>query len=252
MDWIITPTYNERNNIRVLVERIFALYPTIHVLVVDDNSPDGTGAVVKELQKKNPSLHLKQRAGKLGLASAYVEAFEEVLREHPDVRAIITMDADLSHDPTIIATMRTEITRHDLVVGSRYVPGGSIENWELWRRLLSLGGNWYTRLVTFVPIHDLTAGFVCYRASLLRRYDFATITAAGYGYQMQMKITAYRMGASITETPIVFRQRIEGESKISNRIIYEGLVVPWRFSPIASLWRRKSGSASVGVNTMYL
>lgn len=243
MDWIIIPTYNERNNIRVLVERIFALYPAIQVLVVDDNSPDGTGEVVKELQKKYPNLHLKERAGKLGLASAYLETFEEVLREHPNARAIITMDADLSHDPAVIATMLTEITHHDLVVGSRYVPGGGIENWELWRRLLSLGGNWYTRVVTFVPVHDLTAGFVCYRASLLRRYDFATITAAGYGYQMQMKITAYRIGANIQETPILFKQRVEGESKISNRIIYEGLVVPWRFSPIASLWRRKSGSA---------
>lgn len=238
-DFIIIPTYDERNNIRVLVDKIFALYPTIHILVVDDNSPDGTALVVQELQRTYPALHLKQRAGKLGLASAYLEAFKQVLQEYPEVRNIITMDADLSHDPAVISTMLEEMEQYDLVIGSRYIRGGGVRNWELSRRALSLGGNLYTRIVTMSPVHDLTAGFVCYSTALLRRYDFDSIKAAGYGYQMEMKITAERLGARIKETPIIFGPRVEGQSKISNHIIYEGLIVPWRFSPLFSLFRSK-------------
>lgn len=238
-DFILIPTYNERNNICVLVEKIFALYPAIHILVIDDNSPDETALAVKDLQNKYPNLHLKQRPGKLGLASAYLESFKDVLREYPNTKNIITIDADLSHDPTVIGAMLSEIESYDLVIGSRYVPGGGVKNWELSRRLLSLGGNWYARLVTISAIHDLTAGFVCYRTELLKRYDFDSIQSAGYGYQMEMKITAVRLGARVKETPIIFGPRVEGQSKISNHIIYEGLIVPWRFSPLFSIFRSK-------------
>lgn len=239
IDFIIIPTYNERNNIRVLVEKIFVLYSAIHILVVDDNSPDGTALVVNDLQLTYPNLHLKQRVGKLGLASAYLESFKDVLGNYPQVKNIITMDADLSHDPAVIGTMLKEIESYDVVIGSRYVRGGGVKNWELSRRILSLGGNWYARLVTMSAIHDLTAGFVCYRTELLKRYDFNSIKSAGYGYQMEMKITAHRLGARIKETPIIFGPRIEGQSKISNHIIYEGLIVPWRLSPLFSIFRSK-------------
>ncbi len=239
MDFIITPTYNECNNIRNLVDKIFTLYPTIHILVVDDNSPDGTALVVKDLQHKYPNLHLKQRAGKLGLASAYLESFKDVLRDHPYVRAIITMDADLSHDPVVISAMLREIRDYDLVIGSRYTKGGGVENWELWRRLLSRGGNFYARLVTMSSIRDLTAGFNCYRTELLKSYDLDAVRAVGFGFQMEIKMIARHLGARIKEIPITFPRRTNGQSKISNHIIYEGLIVPWYFSPLFSVFRSK-------------
>jgi len=239
IDFIITPTYNERNNIRTLVEKIFTLYPTIHVLVVDDNSPDGTAAVVKELKLKYPNLHLKQRASKLGLASAYLESFNDVLSEYHNVRAIITMDADLSHDPAVIGTMLKEIENYNLVLGSRYVKGGGVKNWALWRRILSRGGNLYARIVTRSGIRDLTTGFHCYRAELLKRYDLDAIKATGFAFVMEMKITAEHLGAKIKEVPIIFPGRTDGQSKLSNNIIYEGLIVPWRFSPLFSIFRLK-------------
>lgn len=239
IDFIITPTYDERGNIGLLIDKIFSLYPDIHVLVVDDNSPDETALVVKNLQLKYPNLHLKQRAGKLGLGSAYLESFKDVLREYPQVRTITTMDADLSHDPAVISTMLREIKTHDLVLGSRYVKGGGVRNWELWRRLLSRGGNLYARIVTMSSIHDLTTGFHCYRAELLRRYDLEEIKAAGFGFLMEMKITAERLNARIKEVPIIFPGRTDGQSKLSNNIIYEGLIIPWRLSPLFSIFKSK-------------
>lgn len=239
IDFIITPTYNERNNIGRLIDKIFALYPTIHVLVVDDNSPDGTAETVKSLQLKYPNLHLKQRAGKLGLASAYLESIKDVLLDYSDVQTIITMDADLSHNPAVVGTMLKEIKDYDLVLGSRYIKGGGVKNWALWRRILSRGGNFYARLVTMSSIHDMTTGFHCYRAKLLRLYDMDAVKAAGFGFLIEMKIIAERLGAKIKETPIIFPGRIDGQSKLSNHIIYEGLIVPWRFSPLLSVFKSK-------------
>ncbi len=239
MDFVITPTYNERNNIRALVDKIFTLYPTLHVLVVDDNSPDGTAQVVKELRQKYPNLHLKQRTLKLGLASAYLESFKDVLREYPLVRTIITMDADLSHDPSLVGTMLKEMETYDLVLGSRYVKGGGVRNWALWRRILSRLGNLYARLVTMSSVHDLTTGFHSYRAELLKRYDLDAVKAVGFGFLIEMKIIAERLGARIKEIPIIFPGRTDGQSKLSNHIIYEGLIMPWRFSPLFSIFRSK-------------
>lgn len=239
MDFIITPTYNECNNIRTLVEQIFTLYPAIHVLVVDDNSPDKTALMVKELQQKYPNLHLKERASKLGLASAYLESFKDVLRDYPSVRTIITMDADLSHNPVTVGIMLKEIENYDLVLGSRYVKGGGVKNWTLWRKILSRGGNFYARLVTGSNIHDLTTGFHSYRADLLRKYDLNSVKATGFAFLIEMKITAERLKARIKEIPIIFPGRIDGQSKLSNRIIHEGLIVPWRFSPFYSIFKSK-------------
>jgi dolichol-phosphate mannosyltransferase len=238
-DIIITPTYNERNNVRALIDKIFSLYPTIHILVVDDNSPDGTAKVVMELQSKYPNLYLKQRPGKLGLSSAYLEAFTYVMNEHPDARAIITMDADMSHDPAVIATMLKEIETHDLVLGSRYIKNGGVKNWELWRRILSRGGNLYARLVTMSTIHDMTTGFHCFRADLLSHYNINKIKATGFAFLIEMKIIAEHLDAKIKEVPIIFPGRVDGQSKLSNHIVKEGLLVPWRFSPLFSIFTSK-------------
>ena len=236
-DLVVTPTYNERNNIRVLVEALFKLYPGVHVLVVDDNSPDGTAAVVRELQGHHPNLHLKERPGKLGLASAYLGAFKDALREYPDLRSVVTMDADLSHDPKEVAGMLEAIKDADLVIGSRYVRGGSVGNWTFARHLLSVSANWYVRAVTWSRVHDLTAGYCCYSAALLRQYDLDAVRSGGFAYQIEMKVGATRLGARIREIPITFASRVDGVSKISNNIIYEGLIVPGRFSPLARLFQ---------------
>ncbi len=226
-DFIVTPTYNERNNIRTLVEKIFSLYPTINVMVVDDNSPDKTADVVRELQGKFPNLYLRERSGKLGLASAYLETFRHLLDTHSDIRSIISMDADLSHDPVVIGTMLKEIETHDLVLGSRYVKGGGIQNWQLWRLMLSRGGNLYARIVSGIPINDLTTGYQCFRADLLRHKLLQKVTATGFAFLMEIKMFSHGLGAKIKEVPILFKNRIDGTSKISNHIIYEGLIVPW-------------------------
>lgn len=227
IDFVITPTYNERNNIRTLVERLFSLYPQIHVLVVDDNSPDKTADVVRELQLRYPNLHLKERPGKLGLASAYLESFEDILKEHNDVRALITMDADLSHDPEVIKKMLEKIETYDMVIGSRYVEGGGISDWQIWRLMLSKGGNFYARHISSIPINDLTAGYQCLSAKLLRSGIIKKIKATGFAFQMEIKMFAHAQGAKMLEVPILFKNRIDGESKISKNIIYEGLIVPW-------------------------
>lgn len=228
MDLIITPTYNEHKNISLLVNKLFILYPAIHILVVDDNSPDGTAEVVKELKQKYPNLHLKQRPGKLGLASAYLGAFKDVLKDYSGLRSVITMDADLSHNPVVVGQMLKELETHDLVLGSRYIPGGGVTDWEFWRRMLSRWGNFYARTITGSRIKDLTTGFHCYRADLLNRYNLDNIDGKGFAFLMEMKITAERLGAKIKEIPIIFPGRVNGQSKLNNNIIYEGLVMPWK------------------------
>jgi dolichol-phosphate mannosyltransferase len=240
--FVIIPTYDERNNISTLVNTLFTLYPAINILVVDDNSPDGTQDVVRNLQRTFPNLYLKTRPGKLGLASAYQESFASILEEYPDTEALITMDADLSHDPAVIATMLREIEGCDLVVGSRYVSGGDVENWEIKRQILSRGGNMYARFVSGIPIRDLTSGFHCFRAHLLRSEQFKKITSSGFAFQMEVKMFAYGLNAKIREIPITFKNRVDGESKISNHIIYEGLIVPWLLR--IRLWKLRNKHSS--------
>ena len=227
-DFIIIPTYNERGNISRLIPRIFQLYPDINVIVVDDSSPDGIAEEVKKLMQKYPNLELNSRPRKLGLGTAYIQTFQKLLNEHGDIRSITEMDADFSHAPETIKTFLKEIDNFDLVIGSRYMPGGSVKNWSIFRKVLSRGGNIYAKMVTGIPINDLTAGFKCYRAGLLRKYDFNFIHSNGYAYQIEMKNIAWRLGAGIKEIPITFTERIEGVSKISGNIIYEGIIAPWR------------------------
>lgn len=225
---ILTPTYNERENIEFLVPKLFQLYPAIYILVIDDNSPDGTGDAVKVLMQTYSNLTLLSRPSKQGLGAAYKAGIVQVLKD-PEVEAVITMDADGSHDPEYVEALMAKGHTHDLVVGSRYTKGGGIENWERWRYLLSTFGNLYARTVTQLPLKDMTAGFMYLRASTLRKVAFNDMHASGYAFLMELKwwMTKKLHGSSV-EVPIIFKSRREGESKISRHIIMEGLLTPWR------------------------
>jgi dolichol-phosphate mannosyltransferase len=228
-DIVIIPTYNERDNIVLLLEQLTSLYPDMHIVVVDDHSPDGTGDAVSAL--RHPQVTLKRRSGKLGLASAYTETIAELLSQYADLRSIITMDADHSHDPVVIAAFRSLIDTHDVIIGSRYVAGGGLKDWPLKRQLLSHAGNWYARITSGTGIRDLTAGYQCIAASVLRNPAFQQMSASGFAFQMEMKIIAYMLGARITEVPIIFANRTRGQSKLLGQLgsfIYEGLVMPWQ------------------------
>lgn len=224
---VVMPTYNERNNIGIVVPAIFAEVPDIHILVVDDNSPDGTAAVVKEMQKKYPNLHLHSRAEKNGLGPAYISAFRKVM-DMTDEGTVFMMDADLSHHPIHLVEMIERRKTHDVIIGSRYVKGGKTTGWELYRRILSRGGNVYARTITGMPIHDCTGGFNAINVAVLRRINFAEINTAGYAFIMHLKYLLYRHGATFYEIPICFKNRVDGVSKLSNMIIGEGIMAPWK------------------------
>lgn len=224
---IIIPTYNERENIVPLIGEIFSVIPGVRILVVDDGSPDGTAAAVRAIAAGDPRVAVLERPSKLGMGAAYRAAFRRVLDEGGD-DAVVTMDADFSHPPAAIPRLMRALESHDLVVGSRYVAGGRIENWELWRRALSWGGNLYVRFITGLPIRDATAGFSAMRTDFLRRVPFERVEPSGYAWWFTLRMMFYRRGARITETPITFTERRLGQSKISTHIIYEGLIEPWR------------------------
>jgi dolichol-phosphate mannosyltransferase len=224
---IIIPTYNEAQNIAGIIVRVRELLPDARILVVDDNSPDGTSAIVKEIALKDPNVRLLARAGKEGLGKAYLHGFREVL-ENPDVTHLIMMDADFSHDPEYLPQLLDRTKTHELVIGSRYIPGGGTEGWEGWRRYLSSGGNFYCRIITGMPINDMTAGFNVISTGALRRIDFDRLDSSGYAFQIELKYLLWRAGVVPLEIPILFRNRREGESKISNHIIVEGLIAPWK------------------------
>lgn len=225
---VLLPTYNERENIALIVPEIFAAYDDLSVLVIDDNSPDGTGDEVRRLMSVYPNLNLLSRAGKEGLGAAYREGMLQVLAD-ATVKKVITMDADGSHAAEYLSSMLAASATHDLVIGSRYVAGGGIENWEKWRYLLSKWGNMYARTVTGLPVRDLTAGFMCLHADLLRKIDLSHAQASGYAFLMELKYAAVKtLLATHLEVPIIFKVRREGESKISGHIVSEGLRTPWK------------------------
>lgn len=224
---VIIPTYNERANIPIVIARIRSLVPEAYILVVDDNSPDGTAGVVEEITKKDPKVSLLLRNKKEGLGKAYLHSFSVALKD-PEVANIIMMDADLSHDPVYLPEMLAKVKDFDVVIGSRYVQGGGTEGWELWRRILSRCGNLYCRLVTGIPVHDATAGFVCLRRSWLKEEILSGIDLSGYAFIIEFKYKLWKSGARFYEVPIIFKNRREGESKLSNHIIAEGIVAPWR------------------------
>ena len=224
---IILPTYNERGNIANLVPMIFSVVPDIYILVVDDNSPDGTAEEVKNLQKKYPRLDIISRPEKNGLGRAYIEAFSLVLKDK-DVRTVTMMDADLSHQPKYLKEMLEKSQVFTVVVGSRYVSGGETVGWEFWRRTLSFLGNFYCRIITGIPIKDCTTGYNVINANLLRKIDFSVMDMSGYAFIMELKYNLHVVGAKFYEVPITFVNRVGGESKMSGHIISEGIIAPWK------------------------
>jgi dolichol-phosphate mannosyltransferase len=232
---IVVPTYNERDNVRGIAERLLAALPGTELLFVDDNSPDGTGGLLDELARAQPRLHVMHRAGKLGLGTAYIEGFGWGLARGFDY--LFEMDADGSHDPKYLPQMLALAEDGaDVVVGSRYVPGGGTENWGTGRKLLSRGGSLYARTILGVELRDVTAGFICWRRSALEAIDLSTITSNGYSFQIEMKYRALNKNLRVVETPIVFVDRRVGQSKMSRAIFVEALLKVWELR-----FRRPSG-----------
>ena len=224
---VVVPTYNERLNLTTLVEGVLANGPNYHLVIVDDNSPDGTGHLADELAARYPgSIDVLHRPGKGGLGPAYVAGFTHALGLHPDL--IAQMDADLSHDPAALATLVDAASRFDLVIGSRYVPGGGTHGWPLWRQQLSRTGGRYARAVLGAPINDLTGGFKVWRAPLLQQINLAGLHSDGYAFTIEATWRALQQGARVTEVPIMFHDRIAGASKLSRRIVAEAALLVWK------------------------
>jgi len=201
--------------------------PDVNVLVIDDNSPDHTADAVLEMQKRYKNLSLLKRSGKQGLGKAYIHAFKEILKD-VSIDVVVMMDADLSHDPSYLPLMLSKVREDGVVIGSRYIKGGGTVGWELWRRILSSGGNWYCRTITGMPIKDCTGGFNVMSARALRKLDLDRLGLSGYAFIMGLKHAFFSFGTAFIEVPIIFTNRKEGESKISNHIIREGIIAPWK------------------------
>lgn len=225
---VITPTYNERESIREVVDKLFAACgDDVHLLVIDDGSPDGTAELVRDLRRDRPGIHLHERSGKLGLGTAYVTGFRWAIERGYD--AVVEMDADLSHDPRDVPRLLEGLESADLVIGSRYVPGGGVSNWGRARRLLSAGGNLYARLWLGYPVKDSTAGFRAYRTSALAVENLEDVRSEGYGFQVEMTRRFHKAGRRILELPITFTERVRGRSKMSRRIVIEALIAVTRW-----------------------
>jgi dolichol-phosphate mannosyltransferase len=224
---VIIPTYNERENLEELLQQIFAQpIPDLHVMIIDDNSSDGTGALAEELRTRNPRIEVMHRPGKLGLGSAYVAGFRHALEHGYDV--VFEMDADFSHNPDSLPEFIREIAEVDLVVGSRYLYGVTVVNWPLTRLILSYGANLYTRIITGLPIKDATGGFKCFRRQVLESLDLDRVKSDGYGFQIEINYKAWRKRFRIKEIPILFVDRRAGTSKMSRRIVWEAALLVWR------------------------
>lgn len=234
---VVVPTYNERENIGPIVGRIRHSVPAAHILVADDNSPDGTGKVADDLVAIDPHVHVMHRLGKEGLGAAYLAGFEWALNNGFDV--IVEMDADGSHRPEQLPLLLDALRDADLVLGSRWVPGGKVENWAKSREILSRGGNWYTRHALAIPLRDATGGYRAFRASTLRRIDLDDVGSAGYIFQVDMAYRCVQQGLRVREVPIEFSERQIGTSKMSGGIVREAL---WRVTVWGARERmRKAG-----------
>lgn len=223
---VIIPTYNEKENISEIVPAIFRQEPQVSILVVDDNSPDGTANVVKDLQKQFPQLHLLSRAGKQGLGKAYLAGFQWALDQKYEF--IIEMDADFSHRPQDLSLLLNAGQQVDFVIGSRYVKGGSTVNWTLLRKLISRGGGFYSRMILGHPIRDWTGGFNGWKAEVLNAIDLPTIQSNGYSFQIELKYKASQKGFKWQEVPIVFEDRRVGQSKMNSKIVLEAFYRVWQ------------------------
>ena len=224
---VIVPTYNERENIRAIIDAALSKDPRIDMLIVDDGSPDGTGAIVDEIAAENPRVHAVHRAGKMGLGTAYLEGFRWALERQYDY--VFEMDADFSHNPDHLPEFLRRIEDADLVLGSRYRNGRvTVVNWPMSRLLLSYAANIYARNVTGLQLFDSTGGFKCFRRKVLESIDLSAVKSNGYAFQIEMSFRAWKKGFRIVEIPIVFVDRTEGESKMSKRIVREAVWMVWR------------------------
>lgn len=223
---VIIPTYNELDNVKKMIPEILDNNTSFNLLIVDDNSPDGTGKLIESLTASEPRLHLLSRDKKRGLGTAYVAGFRYAIANGYDV--IIQMDADFSHDPKELKKFIEYIEKYDLVIGSRYIQGVNVVNWPISRLLLSYFANLYTRVITGLPIHDGTGGFKCFRKEVLQAIDLNEIRSNGYSFQIEMNYKAWIKGFKLYEFPITFVDRMQGKSKMSRKIVYEAIFMVWK------------------------
>jgi len=236
---VVIPTYNERDNIEKLVGEVLAQDASISVLIVDDNSPDGTGELADGLAARNDRVRVLHRRGKLGLGSAYREGFRIALELGADY--VVEMDADFSHDPAILPLFLAKMQECDLVIGSRYLNGVSVVNWPLRRLMLSYFASVYTRIITGLRISDCTSGFKCFRREVLEAIDLGAVMSDGYSFQIEMNFRCMEKGFRIGEVPIIFIDRHAGTSKMSKKIVREAVIMVWKLkigSMIGKLLRR--------------
>lgn len=223
---VIIPTYNERENIERIVPLVLEKDPSIHVLIVDDNSPDGTGEIADRMAKENDRIFVIHRQNKSGLGTAYITGFKFALER--DFNYVFEMDCDFSHDPKYIPDFLQTVKEHDLVLGSRYISGVNVINWPMSRLLLSYYANVYSRIVTGLPVRDATGGFKCFRREVLEAIDLEKVRSNGYSFQIEMSFRAWKKGFRIKEIPIVFEDRRVGQSKMSKKIVREAVWMVWR------------------------
>jgi len=223
---VIIPTYNELENLPKLIPIVLSQDESIHILIVDDGSPDGTGKFVKEEMIKNDRIHLLEREKKMGLGTAYIAGFKFALQNNYDF--VFEMDADFSHDPNELKNFLIAIQENDLVLGSRYINGVRVLNWPMARLLLSFFASIYTRIITGMPIKDATGGFKCFRKKVLETIDLDKVRSNGYSFQIEMTFKAYAKGFKIKEIPIVFSDRVKGKSKMSKKIVREAVTMVWK------------------------
>jgi len=223
---VIIPTYNEIENVEKMISTVTGLPEAPDVLIVDDNSPDGTGTKVKEISINNKNVHLVERSGKLGLGTAYIEGFRYALERDYDL--IIEMDCDFSHDPKDVSRLLKEIKNYDLVIGSRYIQGVNVVNWPLKRLLLSIGASFYTRIITGMPLKDATSGFKCFRRKVIESIDLDNIHSNGYSFQIEMHFRTWKKDFRIKEMPIIFTDRVDGNSKMGKAIVREAILMVWK------------------------
>jgi len=223
---VIIPTYNELENMPRLLPEVLSKNDEINILIVDDNSPDGTATFVENEMKNNDRIHLIKRSSKQGLGTAYIAGFKYALKNNYDF--IFEMDADFSHDPNEIPRFLEEIKDSDLVLGSRYKNGVNVINWPMRRLLLSWFANIYTRVITGLPVHDATGGFKCFRRKVLEAIDLNRVTSNGYAFQIEMNFKAWKKGFKVKEIPIIFVDRVKGKSKMSRKIVREAVIMVWK------------------------
>jgi dolichol-phosphate mannosyltransferase len=222
---VIVPTFNEAQNLPLIVPMILKQDPRLDVLVVDDNSPDGTGDIAARLSQSDSRVHVVLRPSKDGLGRAYLAGFRWGLSR--DYRAMFEMDADFSHDPDFLPAFLQALEEADLVLGSRYATGVNVINWPISRLLLSLGANLYARIVTGLPLTDCTGGFKCFRREVLEAIDLDQVRSNGYAFQIEMSFRAWKKGFRLKEIPIIFHDRVEGQSKMSRKIVREAVWMVW-------------------------